>query len=81
MIRSTVHRATSWPWPRSLIHFLREPHTRTAILADWTELRLFVREYMQIMVDMYGVNIGLNQVTFRAESRVDNPADQSDGSV
>jgi hypothetical protein len=29
MIRSTVHRATSWPWPRSLIHSLHDPRVWT----------------------------------------------------
>jgi hypothetical protein len=35
MIRSTVQRAASWPWPRSQIHNLRDPSV-------WTNLPFLI---------------------------------------
>jgi HK97 family phage major capsid protein len=42
----------------------------TAILADWSQLKLFVREQMRIDLDASGALFQHNQIQLRAESRV-----------
>lgn len=44
--------------------------TGTAILGDWTQLKLFIREQMRIDLDASGVLFQQNQIQLRAESRV-----------
>jgi hypothetical protein len=42
----------------------------TAILADWSQACLFIREQMRIDLDASGVLFQHNQIQLRAESRV-----------
>ncbi|MDZ7883938.1 MAG: phage major capsid protein [Mycobacterium sp.] len=42
----------------------------TAVLADWTKVRLEVREDVRLDIDTSGDNFAINAATFRAETRV-----------
>src|SRR6478752_4294575 len=69
MIRSTVQRATSWPWPRSQIHSLRDPRV-------CTNLPTFVFSLAAVMISTSSVSRNCRRVGVLAILVVGRRADR-----